>query len=70
MKLNGIIKEFKFDKRIADSSFQQQRIENKEYEKHKESLPDLASESEKIFKEPDSKEKDSKEKDFTSSDQK
>ena len=48
MKLNNIIKDFKFDKRMIDWGLRYKSITHKEYEQHIKSLPDTSADKERV----------------------
>lgn len=49
MKLNNLIKDFRFDKRIVNWGIRYNTITSEEYEKHLKSLEDLSDEKENII---------------------
>lgn len=49
MKLNNLIKDFRFDKRIVNWGVRYKTITYQEYEKYLESLEDLSDEKENII---------------------
>ena len=50
MKLNDLIGEFQFDKRITEWGMRHNNISQKEYEEYLKSLPDLSAEKDSITK--------------------
>lgn len=57
MKLNNLIKDFRFDKRIVNWGVRYKTITYKEYEDYLKSLEDLSDEKENIIDiDPESKE--------------